>query len=323
MDEQREVATVVKPGAPAFNLTPKSLSEAMQLAKLMAGSDLVPKDFRGKPENVLVAVQMGAEVGLAPMQAIQNIAVINGRPSVWGDATLAIVQAARDPSGRKLLMEWIKETDDGETATCAVKRLGYPEPTIRTFSMTDAKTAGLLGKEGPWRSYPRRMRQMRARAFALRDGFADVLRGLAIREEVEDYGFLQARNITPEAENLMPQSKGGDAAPAKVEPGEPIREAENGKEEVASAAEEREPGSDDKVRFEIKGKAYETDGCTKEQLLETFRLQPLVDAKCGKNRAAKILIDEFHLNTRLELTEETADRYIHRLQFEAGEVEEA
>lgn len=77
------------------------------------------------------------------------------------------------------------EADDGGTAVCRVKRRGESEE-VRTFSMDDAKVAGLLGKSGPWTQYPKRMRQMRARAFALRDVFPDVLRGMPIAEEVMD-----------------------------------------------------------------------------------------------------------------------------------------
>ena len=139
---------------------------------------MVPKDFKGKPGNCLVAIQWGMEIGLKPLQAMQNIAVINGRPSLWGDAVIALVRSSP-------LCESIIEEDDGRTATCRVKRRGEPEQS-RSFSMDDAKAAGLLGKQGPWTQYPKRMRQMRARAFAVRDVFPDVLKGLPVAEEVMD-----------------------------------------------------------------------------------------------------------------------------------------
>lgn len=161
-----------------FSLAPQSIEEAMRFADMMSKSSLVPKDFAGNPGNILVAVQWGMELGLQPMQAMQNIAVINGRPSLWGDAVIALVRSSP-------LCEYIYETDDGETATCRVKRRGEDEQ-VRTFGMTDAKSAGLLGKAGPWTQYPKRMRQMRARAFALRDVFPDVLRGMPIAEELQD-----------------------------------------------------------------------------------------------------------------------------------------
>lgn len=162
----------------SFDLSPRNFEQALQFSEYLAESDLVPKDFKGRPGNCLIAIQWGAELGLKPMQAMQNLAVINGRPSLWGDAVIALVRSSP-------LCEWVIESDDGHTATCRVKRRGEPEQS-RTFSMDDAKAAGLAGKQGPWAQYPKRMRQMRARAFALRDVFPDVLRGLPVAEEVMD-----------------------------------------------------------------------------------------------------------------------------------------
>ena len=173
-------------------LAPRTLEEAMKFAGMLAESEIIPKDFIHKPGNVLVAIQWGMELGLQPMQAMQNIAVINGRPALWGDAVIAIVRASP-------LCEHIKETDDGHTATCRVKRRGEEEH-VRTFSVDDSKTAGLSGKQGPWTQYPKRMRQMRARAFALRDVFADILRGMPIAEEVMD--IPTETDITPRAQRI-------------------------------------------------------------------------------------------------------------------------
>lgn len=161
-------------------LRPQSFAEVMKFAEVLSKSGLVPAGFKGKPDDILVAIQMGAEVGLNPIQSLQNIAVINGRPTLWGDALLALVQA----SGK---LEYIKETDDGQKATCETKRKDDKVPCITTFSNDDAKRAGLAGKQGPWTQYPARMRQMRARGFNLRDKFADVLKGVVSREEAEDY----------------------------------------------------------------------------------------------------------------------------------------
>jgi hypothetical protein len=161
-----------------YQIVPRTIDEALSLAKMIASSDLAPKDYRGKPGNVIIAMQMGAEIGLSPLQALQNIAIINGRPSVWGDGLKAVVLAHPD-------CEWIKESfDDPNNPTiayCTVKRKGFPEHT-RQFSLKDASTAGLLNK-GPWQQYRGTMILNRAR-IALRDMFADALRGLAIREEM-------------------------------------------------------------------------------------------------------------------------------------------
>lgn len=163
----------------SFSLTPKNLDEAMQYAKIICESDFCPKEHKGKPGNVLIAVQYGAELGLSPMQALQNVAIISGKPSVWGDALLALSMS--HPS-----FEDIIETVKDGVATCRVKIKGR-EDVVKTFSVDDAKKAGLLGKPGPWTNYQSRMLQMRARGFALRDAFPDALKGLMAREEVEDY----------------------------------------------------------------------------------------------------------------------------------------
>lgn len=173
---------------PTFSLAPQNIEEALKFSDYLAKSTIVPKDFANNPGNILVAIQWGMELGLQPMQAMQNIAVINGRPALWGDAVIALVRSSP-------LCEYIYETDDGETATCRVKRRGEEEQ-FRTFSMTEAKAAGLAGKAGPWTQYPKRMRQLRARAFALRDVFPDVLRGMPMAEELQDIPTERELNQT-------------------------------------------------------------------------------------------------------------------------------
>lgn len=168
-----------------FSLAPRSLDEAFRLADMLADSDMVPKDYKCKPGNIIVAMQWGFEVGLKPLQALQNIAVINGRPSMWGDAVMALVRSSS-------VCEYVLEDmDSSGTAICRAKRRGEPEQ-VRTFSDEDAKKAGLSGKAGPWTTSPKRMKQMRARSFALRDVFADVLKGMDIAEVVVDYTDLAA-----------------------------------------------------------------------------------------------------------------------------------
>lgn len=173
----------------ASGLALATFDDAFRFAKMVSQSDFAPKDFRGKPESCLLAIQHGSEVGLSPMQSLQSIACINGRPSVWGDAALALVIGSP-------VCEYVMETVDGEgdamVATCEAKRRGYEKATFVRFAVADAKKAGLWGKAGPWTQYSRRMLQMRARGFALRDAFPDVLRGLVTAEEAQDYPAAEA-----------------------------------------------------------------------------------------------------------------------------------
>jgi len=177
---------------------PTTITEAIQFSEMLASSQMVPKQYQGKPQDIMVCVQWGMELGLAPLQALQNIAVINGKPSVYGDAAMALVQASP-------LCEGVEEFIEGEGTTnpiavCVAYRKGR-KPVRSTFSVEDAKRAGLWGKQGPWQAYPKRMLAMRARGFALRDAFPDVLKGLITAEEAQDYPSedkpRQARDITP------------------------------------------------------------------------------------------------------------------------------
>ena len=179
-----------------MGLMPTSLEEGWRLAQHLAKSDLVPKGFKNKPEDVLVAMQMGAEIGFAPMQALQSIAVINGRPGVWGDGLLALVMAAPIYKDHDEYFEVKGERHDGlvpadwkaddTAAVCTFIRKGKATPVTRRFTVGQARKAGLLGKDGPWQTYPDRMLAMRARGFAARDAFADVLRGIRAAEELHD-----------------------------------------------------------------------------------------------------------------------------------------
>lgn len=174
------------------NLIPTDVDQALKISEMFAKSDLVPDNYRNKPANIFLAVSAGASLGLAPFQAMQNITVINGKPSVWGDALLAMVR-----NDKRCLS--VKETIEGEgtarTATCSVSRLapnGETEIISSSFSIGNAQKAGLLNKK-PWQSYPDRMLQMRARGFALRDAFADVIGGLITTEEAQDYPIKEAQ----------------------------------------------------------------------------------------------------------------------------------
>lgn len=80
-----------------FDLSPQTFDQALQFCDYLADSDFVPKDFKGKPGNCLIAIQWGAELGLKPLQALQNLAIINGRPALWGDAVIALACSRSTP----------------------------------------------------------------------------------------------------------------------------------------------------------------------------------------------------------------------------------
>lgn len=202
MNDQTQLAKAdpkpqIAAGGPLAALVPQTLDEAFRLSQALARSgEMVPKHFQGQPEQIMAAVMRGAEIGLMPMQALSNIAVINGRASLWGDALPAIIQRA----GHQLDCE---VTGEGESmiATATLIRGDTGQQIVRTFSVADAKKASLWGKTGPWQTYPKRMLAMRARSWAVRDGAADALMGLQVAEEMQDAPRM--RDVTPrEGPNL-------------------------------------------------------------------------------------------------------------------------
>lgn len=176
-------------------IVPQSMEDAYRLAKAVVAARMAPKGL-DTPEACMIAILHGLEVGLTPMAALQRIAVVNGRPTIWGDGAIGLVWASGLCVSLNESLTGTQSAGDDLLATCTVRRKGQADPIVGTFSVADAKKAGLWGKGGPWTQYPKRMLQMRARAFALRDGFADVLGGLYLREEF-DGGEM--RDITPQA----------------------------------------------------------------------------------------------------------------------------
>lgn len=337
VEQGRVIQTATARTPVRFGFTPRTVDEAWRLAQMIANSALAPKDYAGKPENCIVAMQMGAEIGLAPMASIQNIAVINGRPSVWGDAALALVQG----SG---LLEWIDEKVTDSGAICRAKRKGWPEVIERSFTMADAKLAGLAGKQGPWTQYPKRMMQMRARSWVLRDGFADALRGLTVAEEAGDI------ELTHDGAGSF--AVGGEAQRSEAAPdAKPRRKSDLRVVEATPAAEPKaaeaaaEPAPADPSPAPVEtGRVVELDGGSKiihppkaegptpapadepqrterpkgkpdfELVAEITKLTPKVDEKHGKGAAKRMMDELYSVSSAVSLSPEDARGFIQVLK---------
>jgi hypothetical protein len=200
---------------PWRGILPSDFDTSLRMAKVIAASGMAPRSyFTGNADPVAAvwaAIQLGAEVGLSPMSAVQHVAIINGRPGMFGPAMLAVVE-------RSGLLADIQETTEGEgdgrAAVCIVTRIGR-KPRASKFSVADAKRAKLWGKGGPWSEYPDRMLLARARTFALRDVFPDVLLGLSA--SVEELQEIPEASWQPAA---APEIRPVDAVPTPA-PQEP------------------------------------------------------------------------------------------------------
>lgn len=243
-ESAKELAGTRMPQGGLTRLEPKSFGELTSLANILATSDIVPKDLRGKAANVLLVLMFGNEIGISAAQALQNVMVVNGRPSLWGDAVMGLVLASS-------VYEDSKDEFDERTmtATFAAKRKGK-DWVKRSFSKADAELAKLWGKEGPWQQYPKRMLFHRARSWALRDSFADVLKGLRYFEEERDV-INMARG--GEKEYAMPGEKKPDApietTATKTEP------AAEGTKVAPNAPEPEKKAEGEIVAFKVSGAA--------------------------------------------------------------------
>jgi len=217
-----------KPRLPAVGgrpqaIIPTDIDAVYRMSEGISRSGLAPADLN-TPDKIMVAIMTGMEIGLPPMASLQCIAVIKGRPTIWGDAGLALCLDS-------VVCEDVDEFFEGEPGTdgfkavCVAKRRGKEKVIRREFSVFDAKKAGLWDErekvrardgtekrnDSPWFRFAKRMLQMRARGFCLRDAFPDVLRGLHLREEMDDGHVIEHDNA--------PRASAADAPepPAQIE----------------------------------------------------------------------------------------------------------
>lgn len=176
-------------------IVPKTVEEAMRLAKAVVVAGLAPDSYKNDPSKIVLGIMAGMEAGLPPLYGLRQIAIINGRPSIWGDAAMALVQSKNlideyyeGEVGPQPTTDDLSKWPDNFGYEVRIKRRHQKGEYVGIFTVGMAKRAGLWlnHKKTPWLEHPLRMLKVRARAFPLRDGFADALAGLAIREEMED-----------------------------------------------------------------------------------------------------------------------------------------
>ncbi len=197
-------------GGGVMAIVPRTLEEASRYSQGLIAAGQVPDAFRydGKKGNdpnpalVLMGVLKVLELGMQPQTGLAFILPLNGRFTVWGDGAWALLQRAELVTDHKV--EWLNKPDDWDKkkhetdlnrwpkdygVRVSIWRKGQASPYVGEFTVGDAQRAGLWNSQyrKPWIQSPERMLFNRARAFPMRDGFADALLGLAIAEETLDH----------------------------------------------------------------------------------------------------------------------------------------
>jgi hypothetical protein len=181
-------------------IIPNTVEEAARMAQAVIIGGFAPDSYKDKsgmhdPNKIMLGIMSAMEAGLQPLYGLRQIAIINGRPVIWGDAAMALVQSknliasyVEEQVGPKPTDKDLTKWDDDYGWKVVIKRRGQEGAYEGVFTVGMAKRAGLWmnSRKVPWMQHPDRMLKIRARSFPLRDGFADALAGLAIREEVED-----------------------------------------------------------------------------------------------------------------------------------------
>ena len=204
-EETKEIEVVEEKTTTLGNVAaggmPVDFANKFRMARVLCNSGLIPSGLN-TPEKVTVALQWGFELGLSPMVAVNNIAVVNGKPTMSADMLHAIARHNPEYAGLK----WIEQTD--KRAECVVirKTANYTEETKGVYTWEMAQAAGLTSKDN-WKKYPSRMLKHRALSYALRDAFPDVLAGIYNPEEME--------SVTPSNTTSEPVIR--DITPSKEE----------------------------------------------------------------------------------------------------------
>lgn len=179
-------------------LIPQTYDDMFRLSKAMAASGM----FAVKnPEQAMVVLMTGLELGFSPAQAFRGIHVINNKPTLSADMMVAICKNRPDLC---LFFRVVESTDD--SATYETQRFGDPAPTQNTFTMADAKRAGLLTNP-TWQKYPAPLLRARASSGLARMVYSDLTLGLYTPEE--------AKEIRPEPVNVTPP-RSQTATPAQA-----------------------------------------------------------------------------------------------------------
>jgi hypothetical protein len=168
---------------------PAAFDHAYKIAKVFADSDIVPKHFQGKAQNVFVALCMARNLKLDPMLALQNIYVVNGTPSLSSQMLIGLVNSSGLIEGSIVFESNNKTLEDLViTAKCKLKS---GEIASVSYAYANAKAAGLTVKP-PWKAAPEQMMRYRAAAFLCRSYFPQVALGLITKEEAEEIPATEA-----------------------------------------------------------------------------------------------------------------------------------
>lgn len=160
---------------------------AQRMALALSKSTIVPAEYRNNVGNCLVALDVANRTNLSPSMVMQNLYIVNGRPSWASQAIKAII----DNSGRYAKPIMTKTEGTGQNMSCYAYTYDWDGEEVRgiTITMDMAKAEGWTSKKGSkWQTMPEVMIKYRAISFFGRLNAPDLLLGIYSAEESEDIG---------------------------------------------------------------------------------------------------------------------------------------
>ena len=195
MSENTQVATKSNNKVTDFSLgifgTSDNFIMAGQMAKALSQSTIVPKDYQGNEANAMVAIEIATRLHTSPIMVMQNLHVIQGRPSWSAQYLIAMVNG----SGKyDIELQFDEKFDkDGKPYSCQCWTMKNGRKiTGITIDMDMAKAEGWLGKPGSkWKTMPQVMLRYRAASFFARMNCPELAMGYYTKEEVIDGNFVE------------------------------------------------------------------------------------------------------------------------------------
>lgn len=209
-------------------MVPQTPEEYARMGKLLIDAGCVPASYEGRSPHetrakLIIGLMKSVEIGVPPITGLNGIMIVNNRPSVWGDLAVSLIQKS-DLLDRMEVRQIGNDFDQSEDVSkwpdafgyrVMMWRKGQESAYVGEFAVRDAKRAGLWmnHKKQPWIKYPIDMLFNRARAKAMRMGFADALHGMSIVEEARDVAPEETKQIDtaalfsdePEVEEVEPE----------------------------------------------------------------------------------------------------------------------
>lgn len=197
--QNEQQALTVMSSVPVF-ADKQVFEHAQRVAKMMTASSLVPKEYQNNIPNIMIALEMANRIGASPLMVMQNLNIIQGRPSWSSQFIISALNSCKRFTPLRFKME-----GEGDEYGCTAWAKDHSGEVLEGPKVTwkMAKEEGWATKGGSkWKTMPELMFRYRAAAFFGRLYAPDVLMGMGSADESEDIAANEANTIEQKTSNM-------------------------------------------------------------------------------------------------------------------------